>query len=88
MPESRGDFRDLNLTMKIIVGLREKAVDGTPDNYVDLYTRCWDSLPGKRYRVANVIEILSTIISVSTQTTTTGKTRLFKFFFFFFFTKI
>ncbi|RIB26305.1 kinase-like domain-containing protein, partial [Gigaspora rosea] len=39
-------------------GVRETPVKNTPDNYVDLYKRCWNQVPGKRPKITEVLETL------------------------------
>ncbi|CAB5364553.1 unnamed protein product [Rhizophagus irregularis] len=33
---------DVGLALEILQGLRETVVPATPENYVKIYTRCWD----------------------------------------------
>lgn len=76
MLDSRGDFRDLCLTMEIIFGLREEPVILTPPAYVKLYQNCWEHEGINRPGIKGVIEALNNIISSSRslgQTITAGK---------------
>jgi serine/threonine protein kinase len=47
------------VVLKISKGIREERVDGTPDSYCELYTRCWDNDPEKRPNIEEVVEFLS-----------------------------
>src|SRR5438067_677827 len=39
---------DYELVMKIINGMRPKIIPGTPLEYIELMTQCWDADPTKR----------------------------------------
>ncbi|CAB5364565.1 unnamed protein product [Rhizophagus irregularis] len=39
---------DVGLALEITQGLRETIVPGTPDEYVKIYTKCWDGEPDNR----------------------------------------
>ncbi|CAB4479811.1 unnamed protein product [Rhizophagus irregularis] len=39
---------DLHSTMEILQGLREKPIFNTPEDYVKLYTECWNDEPDNR----------------------------------------
>ncbi|RIB17419.1 kinase-like domain-containing protein [Gigaspora rosea] len=43
---------------KIFKGMRETPVEGTPNEYIDLYTRCWNEEPSDRPSVQEAFEIL------------------------------
>ncbi|RIA89118.1 kinase-like domain-containing protein [Glomus cerebriforme] len=65
MPESRGDFRDLCLAFEIIISTyRERIVPRTPQQFADLYQRCWDGEPSERPNIKTVIEELDTISNI------------------------
>ena len=49
------------IPFRIKNGQREKAIDGTPSEYVDLYTKCWDKDPEKRPTIESILETLNTI---------------------------
>ncbi|CAJ0837146.1 14045_t:CDS:10 [Entrophospora sp. SA101] len=51
--ESIKDVRDIHLN-----NLRETKVDGTPEVYFGLYTRCWDPEPNNRPDIKSVVECL------------------------------
>ncbi|CAB4495542.1 unnamed protein product [Rhizophagus irregularis] len=40
--------RDLHSSLEITQGLRETIVPDTPDEYVKIYTKCWDGEPDNR----------------------------------------
>ncbi|CAB4415038.1 unnamed protein product [Rhizophagus irregularis] len=44
----QGEEYDVDLAIDIKEGLREETVPGTPENYVNLYTECWDGEPKNR----------------------------------------
>jgi len=67
--ESRGDFRDLCLTLAIISNFREERVNPTPDNYYKLYKDCWEFDPNKRPKLSKIIETLTNIWSGQATTT-------------------
>ncbi|CAB4472810.1 unnamed protein product [Rhizophagus irregularis] len=43
-------------------GKREEIIDGTPVEFSDLYTRCWEDEPDKRPNIQEVVSILKDII--------------------------
>ncbi|CAB4444284.1 unnamed protein product [Rhizophagus irregularis] len=49
------------LIIKIKEGKREKIVDGTPNGYSDLYTKCWKTKHEER---PNAFEVVSTLRSI------------------------
>uniref|UniRef100_U9URI3 Uncharacterized protein n=2 Tax=Rhizophagus irregularis (strain DAOM 181602 / DAOM 197198 / MUCL 43194) TaxID=747089 RepID=U9URI3_RHIID len=53
---------DLSLCFTIANGKREEIIDGTPVEFSDLYTRCWDDEPDKRPNIQEVVSILKDII--------------------------
>ncbi|RIB30628.1 kinase-like domain-containing protein, partial [Gigaspora rosea] len=46
-PFAYGRFT-IEVIIMILKGMREKQVEGTPKEYIDLYTRCWDEEPSNR----------------------------------------
>jgi len=46
------------IVWKISRGIREERVDGTPDLYFKLYTKCWDEDPESRPDIEEVVETL------------------------------
>ncbi|CAB4495527.1 unnamed protein product [Rhizophagus irregularis] len=60
--------RDLNpnnvlVHQEILQGLREKPIPNTPEDYLRLYTECWDNEPDNRPTINEVITKLNIIIS-------------------------
>ncbi|GBC04282.1 hypothetical protein RclHR1_00560009 [Rhizophagus clarus] len=51
------------LVEEITNGLRESKVEGTPEEYYNLYTRCWDDVPDRRPRIQEVVTALKAMIS-------------------------
>ncbi|CAB5347098.1 unnamed protein product [Rhizophagus irregularis] len=39
---------DVNLTLEIAQGLREEVALNTPEDYIKIYTKCWDGEPDNR----------------------------------------
>ncbi|CAG8499850.1 16694_t:CDS:2 [Acaulospora colombiana] len=54
------------MTIKIYKGYREVPVEGTPEEYIQLYTRCWDMNPEKRPVIQEVFDTLSGMMSEGT----------------------
>ncbi|CAB4438108.1 unnamed protein product [Rhizophagus irregularis] len=55
--------RDLHSPLDISQGHRETVVPDTPDEYVIIYTKCWDGEPDNRPTIYQVVEWLNAIIS-------------------------
>ncbi|GBC22426.2 kinase-like domain-containing protein [Rhizophagus irregularis DAOM 181602=DAOM 197198] len=47
-PKSFGEQYDIGLALDISQGHRETVVPDTPDEYVKIYTKCWDGEPDNR----------------------------------------
>ncbi|RGB28125.1 kinase-like domain-containing protein [Rhizophagus diaphanus] len=54
---------DVELAVKISQGLRETVVPDTPEEYVKIYTKCWDGEPDNRPTIYQVVDWLNTIIT-------------------------
>ncbi|RIA89378.1 kinase-like domain-containing protein [Glomus cerebriforme] len=52
---------DVMLPYKISQGYREKIVPGTPEDYVNLYTECWDGEPDKRPTASQILARLTIV---------------------------
>ncbi|CAB4488296.1 unnamed protein product [Rhizophagus irregularis] len=48
--------------MEILQGLREKPISNTPEDYIKIYTDCWNSEPDNRPTSNQVVEKLNEII--------------------------
>ncbi|CAB4415508.1 unnamed protein product [Rhizophagus irregularis] len=67
---TEGGQYDIDLALEISQGLREKPIPNTPDDYIKVYTDCWNGEPVNRPTINQVVEILKTIIEKSNVTTT------------------
>ncbi|CAI2184313.1 9768_t:CDS:2 [Funneliformis geosporum] len=54
---------DISLAIEIAQGLRESIVPGTSEDYVKLYTDCWDNEPDNRPSMNRVVDELNAIIA-------------------------
>ncbi|GES98931.1 kinase-like domain-containing protein [Rhizophagus clarus] len=54
---------DASLILPIVNGKREEIIDGTPVEFSNLYTRCWEDEPNKRPNIQIVVSILENAIS-------------------------
>ncbi|PKK62575.1 kinase-like protein [Rhizophagus irregularis] len=54
---------DVGLASRILGGHRERPVNDTPDEYIKLYTECWDGEPENRPSIIEVVQRLKNIIS-------------------------
>ncbi|CAI2173041.1 14652_t:CDS:2 [Funneliformis geosporum] len=54
---------DLSLAIEILGGLRETIIPGTPEDYVKIYTGCWDNEPDNRPSMNQVVDKLNAIVS-------------------------
>ena len=50
--------KDFQVMIKISNGIREVRVDGTPESYFRLYTKCWDNNPESHPDIEEVVETL------------------------------
>ncbi|POG75273.1 uncharacterized protein OCT59_024265 [Rhizophagus irregularis] len=53
---------DIDLALEISQGLRETIVPDTPNEYVKVYTKCWDGEPDNRPTIYQVVDWLNGII--------------------------
>ncbi|CAB5364489.1 unnamed protein product [Rhizophagus irregularis] len=56
---------DVGLAVEISQGLRETVVPDTPEEYVKIYTKCWDGEPDNRPTIYQVVDWLNAIITKS-----------------------
>ncbi|PKY62039.1 kinase-like protein, partial [Rhizophagus irregularis] len=59
---SKGEQYDIDLALEISQGLREEPIPDTPEDYVDIYTECWNGEPDKRPTINQVVEGLKAIM--------------------------
>ncbi|CAB4488375.1 unnamed protein product [Rhizophagus irregularis] len=50
---------DVNLTLEIAQGLREEVAFDTPEDYIKIYTKCWDGEPDNRPTIYQQIKELN-----------------------------
>ncbi|GES99856.1 kinase-like domain-containing protein [Rhizophagus clarus] len=53
---------DIELVLEISQGRREKPIPNTPENYIKIYTECWDGEPDNRPTINQVLERLGEIM--------------------------
>ncbi|RGB34706.1 kinase-like domain-containing protein, partial [Rhizophagus diaphanus] len=58
-----GEHYDVSLILEISQGLRETVVPDTPDEYIKIYTKCWDGEPDNRPTIFQVVDWLKAIIT-------------------------
>ncbi|UZO18143.1 uncharacterized protein OCT59_009463 [Rhizophagus irregularis] len=54
-----GEQYNVDLILEISQGHRETVVPGTPEEYVKIYTKCWDREPDNRPTIYQVVECLN-----------------------------
>ncbi|CAG8693024.1 4557_t:CDS:2, partial [Racocetra persica] len=54
-------FHGITRALEIGKGLREKTIDNTPSNYVNLYNKCWSFEPSQRPSLEFVLNELETL---------------------------
>ncbi|CAI2168611.1 15938_t:CDS:2 [Funneliformis geosporum] len=59
----KDEMYDISLAIEIAQGLRESIVPGTSEDYVKLYTDCWDNEPDNRPSMNIVVDELNAIIA-------------------------
>ncbi|RGB41403.1 kinase-like domain-containing protein [Rhizophagus diaphanus] len=58
---------DIDLALEISQGRREEPILNTPENYIKIYTECWDNEPDNRPTMNQVLERLKSIITKTTE---------------------
>ncbi|CAB4393445.1 unnamed protein product [Rhizophagus irregularis] len=58
---------DIDLALEISQGRREEPIPNTPENYITIYTECWDNEPDNRPTMNQVLERLKAIITKTTE---------------------
>ncbi|CAB5205127.1 unnamed protein product [Rhizophagus irregularis] len=48
--------RDLHSALEISQGRREEPIPNTPENYINIYTECWDAEPDNRPTINQVMK--------------------------------
>ncbi|POG54466.1 hypothetical protein GLOIN_2v1886636 [Rhizophagus irregularis DAOM 181602=DAOM 197198] len=61
-PPFCNELYDVGLAMEILHGLREKPIPNTPEDYIKIYTDCWNNEPDNRPTINQVVAKLNTII--------------------------
>ncbi|RGB27595.1 kinase-like domain-containing protein, partial [Rhizophagus diaphanus] len=61
-PPFRNESYNNDLVIEILQGLREKPIPNTPEDYVEIYTDCWNIEPNNRPTINQVVEKLNAII--------------------------
>ncbi|EXX76734.1 Cdc15p [Rhizophagus irregularis DAOM 197198w] len=60
---------DVDLAIEISQGLREEPISNTPEDYIKIYTECWNGEPDNRPTINQVVERLREIITKTNITT-------------------
>ncbi|CAB4382068.1 unnamed protein product [Rhizophagus irregularis] len=63
---------DINLAIEISKGLRETPITQTPDEFLKIYTKCWDGKPTERPTMQQVVAKLKAIITKTNGTNGTN----------------
>ncbi|CAB4388463.1 unnamed protein product [Rhizophagus irregularis] len=73
---SEGEQYDVGLALGIAQGLREKPVPDTPEDYIEIYTECWNGEPDKRPTINHIVERLEAIMTKENIITKNYQTEL------------
>ncbi|RHZ81621.1 hypothetical protein Glove_117g533 [Diversispora epigaea] len=55
------DFRNLDIYRMVISGEREKPINKTPKDYIDIYSSAWEDKPNQRPTIKNIFDSLENI---------------------------
>ncbi|GBC32767.2 hypothetical protein RIR_jg12164.t1 [Rhizophagus irregularis DAOM 181602=DAOM 197198] len=66
---TEGEQYDVDLAIEISQGLREEPIPNTPEDYIKIYTECWNGEPDNRPTINQVVERLKEIIAKMNITT-------------------
>ncbi|CAB4415462.1 unnamed protein product [Rhizophagus irregularis] len=66
---TKGETYDVDLAIEISQGLREEPIPNTPEDYIKIYTECWNGEPDNRPTINQVLERLKEIITKTNITT-------------------
>ncbi|RGB27597.1 kinase-like domain-containing protein [Rhizophagus diaphanus] len=69
---------NVDLAMEILQGLREKPIFNTPEDYVKLYTECWNDEPDNRPTINQIVTKLNAITSDFQQNNSNADIQLFR----------
>ncbi|GBC32623.2 kinase-like domain-containing protein [Rhizophagus irregularis DAOM 181602=DAOM 197198] len=67
---------DIDLALEISQGLREELIPDTPEDYVNIYTECWNGEPDKRPTINQIVEVLKAIMTKTNIITENYQTEL------------
>ncbi|EXX51991.1 uncharacterized protein OCT59_007136 [Rhizophagus irregularis] len=66
-PPFSAEEYDIDLALEISQGRREEPIPNTPENYIKIYTECWDIEPDNRPTISQVLERLKAFITKTTE---------------------
>ncbi|GES87929.1 kinase-like domain-containing protein [Rhizophagus clarus] len=69
---------DIDLAKEIVHGLRENPILNTPEDYIKIYTGCWNNDPDNRPTIEQVIMRLNTIIPEENVQLSSKKQNIFE----------
>ncbi|GES99846.1 kinase-like domain-containing protein [Rhizophagus clarus] len=73
---TEGEQYDIDLAIEISQGRREEPIPNTPEDYIKIYTECWDGEPDKRPTINQVVERLKEIITKTIKITGNNQTGI------------